>query len=103
MNNQNLWNFKLGSQESMDVPVWSIIGFQQRDRRISQILKNDTFCGLPITSCQCTVGTAKHPDAGILINHDDDYYGQVIGQIKARFRVLTENHLLKPYISDDVF
>ena len=29
VNNQNLWNFELGSQENMNVPIWIIIGFQQ--------------------------------------------------------------------------
>ena len=31
VNNQNLWNFELGSHENMNVPIWIIIGFQQRD------------------------------------------------------------------------
>ena len=44
-NNQNLWNFKLGSQEIMSVPLWTIIGFQQRDRQESQNLNNDIFLG----------------------------------------------------------
>ena len=42
--NQNLWNFDLGSQESMNVPIWIIIGFQQRDRQDYQKLNHDTFC-----------------------------------------------------------
>ena len=29
VNNQNLWIFALGSQGSMNVPIWIIIGFQQ--------------------------------------------------------------------------
>ena len=29
VNTQNLWNFELGSQESMNVPIWNIIGFQK--------------------------------------------------------------------------
>ena len=33
VNNQNLWNFELGSHENMNVPIWIIIGFQQRDRQ----------------------------------------------------------------------
>ena len=72
VNNQNLWNFELGSQENMNVPVWIIIGFQQQDRQDSQNLNNDTFYRLPVTSCQCVIGTEKHPDAGILLNYDDD-------------------------------
>ena len=74
MNNQNVWNFELGSHENMNVPIWIIIGFQQRDRQDSQTLNNDTFCRLPVVSAQCIIGTEKYPDAGILLNYDDDDY-----------------------------
>ena len=57
VNNQNLWNFELGSQESMKVPIWIIVGFQQRDRQDSQNLNKDTFCRLPVVSAQCIVWT----------------------------------------------
>ena len=43
INIQNVWNFELGSHENMNVPIWIIIGFQQRDRQDSQNLNNDTF------------------------------------------------------------
>ena len=72
VNNQNVWNFEFGSQENMNVPIWIIIGFQQRDRQDSQNLNNDTFCKLPVVSAQCIIGTEKYPDAGILLNYDDD-------------------------------
>ena len=55
VNNQNLWNFELGSHENMNVPIWIIIGFQQRDRQDSQNLNNDTFCRLPVVSAQCII------------------------------------------------
>ena len=103
VNSQNLWNFKIGSQETINVPILSVIGFQQRDKRNSQNLNNDTFCRLRVASCQCTVGTEKYHDAGIILNYDDDDYSREIGQIKERFRALTENDLLKPYISDHDF
>ena len=74
--NQNLWNFELGSQECMNVPIWTIIGFQQRNRQDSQNLNNDTFCRLPVVSAQCIIGLGKHPDTCILLNHDEDYYSQ---------------------------
>ena len=57
--NQNLWNFKLGSQESINVRVWIIIAFQQRDRQDSQNLIEVTFCSLSVTSAQCVIGTKK--------------------------------------------
>ena len=31
VSNQNLWKFGIGSQESMNVPIWIIVAFQQRD------------------------------------------------------------------------
>ena len=76
VNNQNVWNFELGSHENMNVPIWIIIGFQQRDRQDSQNLNNDTFCRLPVVSAQCIIGREKYPDAGILLNYDDDDYSQ---------------------------
>ena len=74
--NQNFWNFELGSQESMNVPIWINIGFQQRDRQDSQKLNEDTFCRLPVVSAQCVIGTEKYTDAGIILNYDDPDYSQ---------------------------
>ena len=68
VNNQNLWNFELGSQESMNVPIWINIGFQQRDREDSQSLNVDAFCRLAVVSAQFIIGTGKKPDAGISLN-----------------------------------
>ena len=103
MNNQNLWNFELGSQENMNVPIWIIIGFQQQDRQDSQNLNNDTFCRLPVVSAQCVIGTEKYRDAGILLNYDDDEYSQGYHQIKEAFTALTKDHILQPYISEQDF
>ena len=103
VNNQNVWNFELGSNENMNTPIWIIIGFQQRDRQNSQNLNNDTFCRLPVVSAQCIIGTEKYPDAAILLNYDDDDYSQGYHQIKEAFRALTKDDILQPYISDDNF
>ena len=103
VNNQNLWNFELGSHENTNVPIWIIIGFQQRDRQDSQNLNNDTFCRLPVVSAQCIIGTEKYPDVGILLNYDDDDYSQGYHQIKEAFKALTKDEILQPYISDDNF
>ena len=103
VNNQNLWNFELGSHENMNVPIWIIRRFQQRDRQDSQNLINDTFCRLPVVSAQCIIGTEKYPDAGILLNFDDDDCSQGYHQIKEGFKALTKDEILQPYISDDNF
>ena len=97
VNNQNVWNFELGSHENMNMPIWIIIGFQQRDRQDSQNLNNDTFCRLPVVSAQCIIGTEKYPDAGILLNYDDDDYSQGYHQIKEAFRALTKDDILQLY------
>ena len=43
VNIQNLLKFEWGKRESMNVPLWIIIGFQQRDIQDSQNLNNDSF------------------------------------------------------------
>ena len=103
VNNQNLWNFKLGSQESMNVPIWIVMGFQQRDWQDSQNLNNATFCRLHVTSVQAVIWTERYPDTGILLKYDDDDYSQCYSQSKEVFRALTIDVILKPYISDDDF
>ena len=87
----------------MNVPIWIIIGFQQRDRQDSQNLNNDTFCRLPVVSAQCIIGTEKYPDAGILLNYDDDNYSQGYHQIKEAFKAISKDEILQPYISDENF
>ena len=103
VNNQNLWNFELGSQESMNVPIWIIIGFEQQDEQDSQDLNNDTFCKLPVVSAQCIIGTEKYPDAGISLSYDDDDYSEGYHQIKEAFKALTKDDVLQPYISEQDF
>ena len=103
VNNQNVWNFEVGNQENMNVPIWIIIGFQQQDRQDSQNLNNDTFCRLPVVSAQCIIGTEKYPDAGILLNYDDDDYSQEYHQIEEAFRALTKDDIIQLYINDDIF
>ena len=43
MNTQNLWSFELGTQKAVNVPIWILVGFQQRGRQDFQNLANDTF------------------------------------------------------------
>ena len=93
----------MGSQISMNVSIRIITGFQQRDREDSQNLNNDTFCRIPVVSEQGIIGTEKYPDAGILLNYDDDDYAQGCSQIKEAFRAMTKNNILQPYISHDDF
>ena len=45
----------------------------------------------------------KNPDAGILLNYDDDDYSQGFDQTKQAFKALTKDDILQPYISEDDF
>ena len=54
--NQNLWKFELGSERTTNAPKWIIIGFQQRNRDDSQMINEDKFFRLPVTSVQCLIG-----------------------------------------------
>ena len=102
-NSQNVWNFELGTQEAINVPIWIIKGFQQQDRQNSQNENNDTFYRPSVISAQCFIGTEKYPDSSFLLNYNDDDYNQGYGQIKQAFRALTKDDILQPYISDHDF
>ena len=100
---QNLRNFELRTQEGISVPLWLIVGFQQRDRQNLEILNIDTFYIPPVTIAHCIMGTEKHPDSAILLDYDDNDYSQGYGQIKQAFRALIKVDVLKAYISDNDF
>ena len=100
---QNFWTFELGTQESINIPTWIFVAFQQNDRQHDQNLNNDTFVRLPVISAQVVIGTERYPDSGILLNYDDDDYSQGYGQIKEAFKALTKDDILLPYISEDDF
>ena len=93
----------MGSQESMNVPIWIIIAFWQRTLQDSQNLNMDTFCRLPVVSAKAVIGTEKDPEAGILLKYDDDEYNQGYTQTNETFRALTKHDIFQPYISDQDF
>ena len=103
MKNRNLWIFEFGSQESLNVLIRIIIGFQQRDRQDSQNLNNDIFSRLPDVSAQCFISTEKYPGSSILLNYHDVDYAQGYAQIKEVLEALSENYIHQPYISDNDF
>ena len=103
MNTQNLWSFELGTQEGVNVPIWIIVGFQQRDRQGYQNLANDTFYTPAVTSAQCNIRTEKYPDSAILVTYNDDDYSQGYALIKEAFKALTKDDILQPYISENDF
>ena len=103
VNSQNLCSFELGSQESVKVPKWISVGFQQRDRQDSQNLANGTFYRPRVSCTQCNIRTQNHPDSAILLNYNDDDYSQGYGLIKEAFKAVTKEDILQPYISEHDF
>ena len=63
VNTQKLWTFELGTQEGKNIPTWVSVVFQQRDRRDSPNLNNDTFYRPHLTNAQCITGREKYPDS----------------------------------------
>ena len=100
---QKLWNFDLGTQEGLNVPIWITVGFQQSDRQHDQNLNNDNFYRPPVVSAQSIIGTKKNPDSANLLFFNDDDYSQGYRQIKEAFGALTKDDVLEPYISDHDF
>ena len=58
---------------------------------------------MPVTSCQCIIGTEKYPDNSILLNYNDDDYSQGYGQRKEAFTALTKDNILQPCKTEDDF
>ena len=100
VNTQYVWNFELGTQEGINVPLWIFVFFKQSDREHDQKLNDDTFYRMPVTSAQCIVRTEKYPDSAILLNYNDDDYSQIYGQKKEVFKALTKDDIIQPYISE---
>ena len=52
VNTQKLWYFEIGTEERINVPLWIFVGFQQRERQVSQNLNIDNFYRPPVTSAE---------------------------------------------------
>ena len=87
-------DFELKTQEGINVSIWFLVAFLQRDRQDSQNL---------LSSVQCKVGTEKYADSGIFLNYDDDDFNQGYGQFNQAFRALLKGDFLEPYITDHDF
>ena len=77
------------------------IGFQERDRKDSQILNKDAFSRLPVISAQCIIETENYPNIGIILICEDDVYSQGYHQINEAFKASTKDDISN--ISDDDF
>ena len=59
------WNFELGVGDGIDIPIYVIVRFMQRDQFNQQLQNNDTFYRPSVVNAQCIVSSEKLPEAGI--------------------------------------
>ena len=50
VNTHNLWSFELGIGQGINIPIWILVGFQERALQDNQMLNNDTFYRPPVIS-----------------------------------------------------
>ena len=93
----------MGTGEVINLPIWIIVGFQQRERQESQNLNNDTLYRPAVISAQCIIGTEKFSDSALLLNFIDDEYNKAYGQTKEAFKALRKDAILQLSIIDNDF
>ena len=93
---ENNWTFALGVGDGIDIPIYVIVGFMQRDQFNQQHQNNDTFCRPSVVNAQCIIGSEKPPDAGINCNSAIDKYSLAYGVIVSCFRHLAKDNILQP-------
>ena len=71
------WNFELGVGDCIDIPIYVIVGFMQRDQFNQQHQNNDTQPS--VVNAQCVVGN-ENGKAGINCNYAIDKYSQAYGE-----------------------
>ena len=100
---ENNWVFDLGEGDGIDLPIYVIVGFMQRDQFNQQHQNNDTVCRPSVVNAQCIIGSGKFPNAGINCKYAVDKYSQAYGEIVSRSRHLAKDNILQPYITQKDF
>ena len=93
------WTFELGVGDGIDIPIYVVVGFMQRDQFNQQHQNNDTFYRPGVLNAQCTIGSEKFPGVGIICIYVIDTYSQAYGEIVSCFRHLAKDNILQPYIT----
>ena len=99
---ENNWSFELGVGDSVDMPIYVIVGFMQRDQFNQQHQNNDTIYRPSVVKAQCIVGSEKFPDTGRNCNFAIEKFLQEKGEIVSCFRHLAEDNILQPYFTQKI-
>ena len=100
---ENNWNFEFGIGNGIDVPIYIMVEFMQRDQFNQQHQNNDTFYRSSVLNAQAIIGSEKFPEAGINCKYAIDKYLQAYGETVSCFRPLNKEDILKPFIKQKVF
>ena len=96
---ENNRTFELGVGDGIDVPIYVIVEFMQRDQFNQQHQINDTFYQPNVANSQCIIGSEIIPAAGINCNYAIDKYSQAYGQVVSCFRQSAKDNILQIYIT----
>ena len=97
VNTNSNWTFELGNAGT-STPTFVIVGFQARNKIVSQVHDNAVFDRLPISNAVCKIGSEKYPDDGIECDYDRDKYDQAYSEIENFYHSNSETNLLNPFI-----
>ena len=93
----------LDVRDGIDIPIYVIVGFMQRDDVIQQHQDNDSFRRPSAVNAQCIIGSHKFPDAEMNCNHAIDKYAQAYGKlfpvVDIWLEIMFYNHILHKKIS----
>ena len=94
---ENNWTFELAVGDGIDLPVYVVLRFMQRDQFNQQHQINATFYRPSVVAAQCKIGSEKFLDAGILCNYAIDNYSQAYAEFACCFRHLAKDNIQQPY------
>ena len=100
---ENKWNFDLRVGDGIDLPIFVIVGFMQRDQLNQQHQSNDTFCRRSVINAQWIIGSKNFPDAGKNCEYAVDKNSQAYREVVSCFRHLAKYNILQKYITQKDF
>ena len=100
---ENNWTIELGAEDGVDIPIYVIVGFMQRDQFNQQHQNNDTFHTPSVVIAQCSIGSEEIPDSGINCNYAIYKYSQACGEVVFCFEHLAKDNILQLCITQKDF
>ena len=100
VNTNSSWNFELGVEAGMQLPIYVIVGFQSADRLgPAQTQNNGVFDQLPIIEAYCKIGSVKYPDESINLDYLRNDYDDGYNEVLKFFREYVGEQTVTPYIT----